>query len=161
MALEKWPSSLTMRSLSQGRSLSPAILLLLSPSRACCKRVVVVGAGWGGLSAAHHLSKTPGTEVTVVDAAPRPGGLVADSWKTPGGRSAEAGQHGFWDEYGNIYKLMDDMLVLGTKCRGPPWCARDACTTRQGLPPCRASQSARRRQRSRVRVCRGFGELVR
>ena len=91
------------------RSLSPALLLLLSPSRACCKRVVVVGAGWGGLSAAHHLSKTPGTEVTVVDAAPRPGGLVADSWKTPGGRSAEAGQHGFWDEYGNIYKLMDEI----------------------------------------------------
>ena len=42
------------------------------------------------------------------------------------------------------------VLVLGTKCRGPPWCARDACTTRQGLPPCRAGQSARRRQRSRV-----------
>ena len=35
------------------------------------KRVVVVGAGWGGLSAAHHLSSQPGVEVTVIDAAER------------------------------------------------------------------------------------------
>lgn len=76
---------------------------------AAAKKVVVVGAGWGGLSAAHHLSKTPGVEVTVVDAAERPGGLVSDSWLTPGGRRAEAGQHGFWDEYHNIYQLMDEI----------------------------------------------------
>jgi len=84
-------------------------LLLLSRSSVEAKRVVVVGAGWGGLSAAHHLSKTPGVEVTVVDAAPRPGGLVSDSWRTPGGRRAEAGQHGFWDEYSNIFGLMDEI----------------------------------------------------
>ena len=54
------------------------------------KRVVVIGAGWGGLSCAHHLSRQ-GCDVTVVDAAERPGGLVSDSWLTPGGRRAEAG----------------------------------------------------------------------
>lgn len=57
-----------------------------------CKNVVIIGAGWGGLSAAHHLSKVGGNQVTVVDAAARPGGLVSDSWLTPGGRRAEAGQ---------------------------------------------------------------------
>ena len=66
-------------------------LLLAMLSGAAAKRVVVVGAGWGGLSAAHHLSRQPGVEVTVVDAAERPGGLVSDSWLTPGGRRAEAG----------------------------------------------------------------------
>jgi len=73
------------------------------------KKIVVVGAGWGGLSAAHHLSKNPANEVTVIDAAERPGGLVSDSWLTPGGRRAEAGQHGFWDEYHNIFGLMDEI----------------------------------------------------
>jgi len=47
--------------------------------------------------------------VTVIDAAERPGGLVSDSWLTPGGRRAEAGQHGFWDEYHNIFSLMDEI----------------------------------------------------
>ena len=97
---------------------SRSIMRILLPSTLailCClatadgKKIVVVGAGWGGLSAAHHLSKTPGNEVIVIDAAERPGGLVSDSCLTPGGRRAEAGQHGFWDEYHNIYKLMDDI----------------------------------------------------
>ena len=97
---------------------SRSIMRILLPSTLailCClatadgKKIVVVGAGWGGLSAAHHLSKTPGNEVIVIDAAERPGGLVSDSFLTPGGRRAEAGQHGFWDEYHNIYKLMDDI----------------------------------------------------
>lgn len=61
-----------------------------------------------GLSAAHKLSKN-GCTVTVVDAAPRAGGLVADSFLTPGGRRAEAGQHGFWDEYNNIFRLIDEL----------------------------------------------------
>ena len=72
------------------------------------KSVVVIGAGWGGLSCAHHLSRQ-GCKVTVIDAAERPGGLVSDSWLTPGGRRAEAGQHGFWDEYHNIFALMDSI----------------------------------------------------
>ena len=84
------------------------LTLLSFVAATAAKRVVVIGAGWGGLSCAHHLSKQ-GCEVTVIDAAERPGGLVSDSWLTPGGRRAEAGQHGFWDEYHNIYKLMDSI----------------------------------------------------
>ena len=83
--------------------------LLLFAASAAAKKVTVIGAGWGGLSVAHQLSKSPGYDVTVVDAAERPGGLVSDSFLTPGGRRAEAGQHGFWDEYHNIFGLMDEI----------------------------------------------------
>ena len=82
------------------------------PAAAPAKRkVIVIGAGWGGLSAAHQLSMDPEVEVTVVDAAKRAGGLVSDSFLTPGGRRAEAGQHGFWDEYHNIYSLIDSLKL--------------------------------------------------
>lgn len=79
------------------------------------KKCVVIGAGWGGLSAAHAISKctTEGWEVTVIDAASRPGGLVRDGFKTTSGeRNAEAGQHGFWDCYANIFSLLFDDLKL-------------------------------------------------
>ncbi|CAM6113071.1 unnamed protein product [Calypogeia fissa] len=59
------------------------------------KKVVVVGAGWAGLGAAHHLSK-------------QPGGLVA-GWKTPAGRFVEVGIHGFWYPYKNIFTLVDEL----------------------------------------------------
>jgi len=73
------------------------------------KRVVVVGAGWAGLSTAHSLAKQPNVDVTLVDAQPRPGGVVRDGFATAGGRPAEAGQHGFWEEYFNIYALLDEL----------------------------------------------------
>eukprot|EP00965_Chrysotila_dentata_P212574 6187123-Pleurochrysis_carterae.AAC.4 len=96
------------------------------------RRVVVVGAGWGGLSVAHALSKSGNVHVTVVDAAPRPGGLTAfpttaeppslelpvldllsaDGFLTTSGtRRAEAGQHGFWGEYHNIFALLDELSI--------------------------------------------------
>ena len=78
---------------------------------ACAKRVVVVGAGWGGLSAAHNLAKQPGYEVALLDAAPRVGGLIRDGYTTPGGRRAEAGQHGFWAEYANVFGLIDELGI--------------------------------------------------
>lgn len=37
------------------------------------KRIVVIGAGWGGLSTAYALSKHDDFEVTVVEASPRVG----------------------------------------------------------------------------------------
>lgn len=93
--------------------------------------VVIIGSGWGGLSAAHHLSKSgrnddeeeedkksmPISSITVVDAAPRVGGLVRDGYNSiqiNNGTSfkAEAGQHGFWDNYHNIFKLLYDDLGL-------------------------------------------------
>jgi uncharacterized protein with NAD-binding domain and iron-sulfur cluster len=77
------------------------------------KRVVVVGAGWGGLSAAYHLSLDPEYEVTVVDAASRVGGLVRDGFTSMKGKfPAEAGQHGFWDQYHNIFRLLRDDLGI-------------------------------------------------
>jgi|EP00966_Prymnesium_polylepis_P284844 uncharacterized protein with NAD-binding domain and iron-sulfur cluster len=82
-----------------------AVSAMTTPPR----KVVVIGAGWGGLSVANQLSFAENVAVTVVDAAPRPGGLVSDSFLTPGGRRAEAGQHGFWDEYHNIFSLIDSL----------------------------------------------------
>lgn len=73
------------------------------------RHVVVVGAGWGGLGAAWQLSADPRTRVTIVDAGNRPGGLVNDGYTTPGGRRAEAGIHGFWGCYHNIFALFDEL----------------------------------------------------
>lgn len=71
------------------------------------KKVAIVGAGWAGLGAAYHLVKQ-GYDVTLLEAAPYPGGLVA-GWKTPGGRSVEGGIHGFWYPYANIFHLVREL----------------------------------------------------
>ena len=73
------------------------------------KKVVVVGAGWAGLGAAFHLSKQ-GYEVTLLEAGAHPGGLVA-GWQTDKGRSVEAGIHGFWYPYNNIFALTDELGI--------------------------------------------------
>ena len=73
------------------------------------KKVVVVGAGWAGLGAAYHLSKQ-GYEVTLLEAGAHPGGLVA-GWQTDKGRSVEAGIHGFWYPYNNIFALTDELGI--------------------------------------------------
>ncbi|WP_250122373.1 FAD-dependent oxidoreductase [Chroococcidiopsis sp. CCMEE 29] len=72
-------------------------------------RVVVVGAGWAGLGATYHLAKQ-GYNVTLLEAGPYPGGLVA-GWKTEGGRSVEAGVHGFWYPYKNIFSLVRELGI--------------------------------------------------
>jgi uncharacterized protein with NAD-binding domain and iron-sulfur cluster len=71
------------------------------------KRVVVVGAGWAGLGATYHLAKQ-GYDVTLLEATPYPGGLVA-GWKTVDGRSVEGGIHGFWYPYSNIFSLVREL----------------------------------------------------
>jgi uncharacterized protein with NAD-binding domain and iron-sulfur cluster len=71
------------------------------------QRVVVVGAGWAGLGASYHLARQ-GYDVTLLEAGPYPGGLVA-GWKTAGGRSVEAGIHGFWYPYKNIFSLVKEL----------------------------------------------------
>lgn len=68
-------------------------------------RVVVVGAGWAGLAATDHLARQ-GYEVILLEAGPHPGGLVS-GWRTPEGRRVEAGIHGFWYPYRNIFALLD------------------------------------------------------
>ncbi len=72
-------------------------------------KVVVIGAGWAGLSATSHLTKQ-GYDVTLLEAAPYPGGLVA-GWKTPGGKSVEGGIHGFWYPYRNIFSKVDELKL--------------------------------------------------
>lgn len=71
------------------------------------KKVVVVGAGWAGLGATYHLAKQ-GYDVTLLEAGSYPGGLVA-GWKTASGRSVEAGIHGFWYPYKNIFSLVNEL----------------------------------------------------
>ncbi|MBF2017838.1 MAG: FAD-dependent oxidoreductase [Rivularia sp. T60_A2020_040] len=73
------------------------------------KKVVVIGAGWAGLSATHHLAKQ-GYDVTLLEAGSYPGGLVA-GWKTGGGKSVEAGIHGFWYPYKNIFALINELNI--------------------------------------------------
>jgi uncharacterized protein with NAD-binding domain and iron-sulfur cluster len=73
------------------------------------KRVVVVGAGWAGLGATYHLAKQ-GYDVTLLEAGSYPGGLVA-GWKTAAGRSVEAGIHGFWYPYSNIFSLINELGI--------------------------------------------------
>jgi len=70
-------------------------------------KVVVVGAGWAGLGAASHLTQQ-GYDVTLLEAGGYPGGLVA-GWKTAQGRSVEAGIHGFWYPYRNIFALVQQL----------------------------------------------------
>jgi NADPH-dependent 2,4-dienoyl-CoA reductase/sulfur reductase-like enzyme len=51
--------------------LAAGLLPLVRPSRAAGERVVVVGGGWGGLSAASHLRRlAPEIDVTLVDRQP-------------------------------------------------------------------------------------------
>ena len=113
--------------------LAPVINALQTPPR---KKVVVVGAGWAGLSTAWTLSKN-NVDVTLVDAAARPGGVVRDGFKTRGGRPAEAGQHGFWEEYFNIYKLLDELNLEEERLHAAA-CAADSDAreaTLQSLEP--------------------------
>ncbi len=71
------------------------------------KKVIVIGAGWAGLAATSHLVEQ-GYDVTLLEAAPYPGGLVA-GWKTPGGKSVEGGIHGFWYPYRNIFSKVKEL----------------------------------------------------
>lgn len=73
------------------------------------KRVIVVGAGWAGLGATYHLAKQ-GYDVTLLEAGAYPGGLVA-GWQTAGGKSVEAGIHGFWYPYRNIFALVNELKI--------------------------------------------------
>ena len=74
--------------------------------------MLVVGAGWGGLGAAWHLAQQENIKVTLIDAAPKVGGLIRDGFTTKNGKPCEAGMHGFWDEYKNIFRLVEDELML-------------------------------------------------
>ena len=82
------------------------------------QKIVIVGAGWGGLSAAHSLATSDQSstlDITLVDASPRVGGLVRDGFQTINNSvstGAEAGQHGFWDNYLNIFKFLENLPTI-------------------------------------------------
>jgi len=68
-------------------------------------RVVVVGSGWAGFSAADALSTCSSRPIQVhlLDASPRAGGL-AGGWRSSIlKRPVETGLHGFWREYRNTF----------------------------------------------------------
>ena len=78
------------------------------------KKVVVIGGGWAGFSAAEAVStanqSSTGHNVTVelLDASPRgPGGLAA-GWRSKKlNASVEAGLHGFWRGYSNTFEAIE------------------------------------------------------
>jgi uncharacterized protein with NAD-binding domain and iron-sulfur cluster len=72
-------------------------------------RIAVVGAGWAGLGAASHLA-AQGYEVILLEAGSGPGGLVT-GWRTAAGRAVEAGIHGFWYPYRNIFALVERLGI--------------------------------------------------
>lgn len=70
--------------------------------------VAIVGGGWAGYSAAESLSSNPNVNITLLDASKAKGGL-AGGFRTEQGRPVEAGIHGFWREYRNTFKIMQDI----------------------------------------------------
>jgi len=89
------------------------------------KRVVVVGAGWAGLGAAHALVKA-GHDVTLVDAADSVGGLVA-GWRTAkGNKPVEVGvcftSPGLEQNSGLVGGAVGGHCLLALACR------RSVCT---------------------------------
>jgi len=93
------------------------------------KKAVIVGAGWAGFGAAKHLA-TQGFDVTLLDGSPNPGGLSA-GWRTPQGRSVEAGVKGFWYQYANIFALVRELGLRDVFTRFTPsgfWSPRGLTT---------------------------------
>ena len=108
------PEGLTRREMIE-RSLTAAAALLLSDrfvagSQAAAGRVIVVGAGFSGLAAAHELSRA-GYDVTVVEARNRVGGRVISFSDLVPGKNVEGGgeligsNHPAWLAYGKEFGL--------------------------------------------------------
>jgi uncharacterized protein with NAD-binding domain and iron-sulfur cluster len=74
-------------------------------------KVVVIGSGWAGFSAADALSTVEDgltVEVELLDASPRGQGGLAGGWRTSKlERPVEAGLHGFWREYRNTFATLE------------------------------------------------------
>jgi uncharacterized protein with NAD-binding domain and iron-sulfur cluster len=79
------------------------------------KKVVIIGGGWAGFSAADSLAGAtqpgdgkPAVDVELLDASPRGPGGLAGGWRTPKlKRPVEAGLHGFWREYRNTFAAIE------------------------------------------------------
>ncbi|GLI65776.1 hypothetical protein VaNZ11_009387 [Volvox africanus] len=93
---------------------------VVTPDAAEGRRVVIVGGGWAGFGAAKHLSEQ-GYDVTLLEASPNPGGL-SSGWRTASGRAVEAGMKGFWYQYKNTFKLLEELQL-------PSWPLTDFTTS--------------------------------
>ena len=72
-------------------------------------RIVIIGGGWAGLSAADVLlssSSQKTIRVDLIDASPQLGGL-ASGWRGNLNKSVEGGLHGFWREYRNTFSIIE------------------------------------------------------
>lgn len=71
-------------------------------------RVIVVGGGWAGFSAADALASDGNIQIDLLDASPRGPGGLAGGWRTPKlQRPVEAGLHGFWRDYRNTFAAIE------------------------------------------------------
>ena len=75
-------------------------------------KVVVIGGGLAGLSAAYELSQR-GVQVTLLERSPQLGGKIA-SWPIQVGEDQfmmEHGFHGFFPQYYNLFSLVDELKI--------------------------------------------------
>ena len=84
------------------------LFVALTASAVAPPRVVVVGGGWAGYTAAESLASSD-CEVVLLEASPKAAGGLAGGWRTPSGRPVEAGIHGFWREYLNTFDMIDKL----------------------------------------------------
>ncbi|WP_304459788.1 oleate hydratase, partial [Alicyclobacillus sendaiensis] len=58
-------------------------------------RIIIVGAGWAGLSAAHHLlsAGVPGRQIVLLERAPHVGGRAFSFADRESGHVLDNGQH--------------------------------------------------------------------
>lgn len=77
-------------------------------------KIVIIGGGWAGYSFAESIVQNE-ADIILLDAAAKDsaGGGLAGGYRTPnGGRPVEAGIHGFWREYKNVFDMMEHRIGL-------------------------------------------------
>lgn len=123
------PSALTRRefllsSLAAGASLMLADRNRGAVAKGSAPRVVIIGAGFGGLSCAYQLQRA-GARVTVLEARPRVGGRVHSLDNLLPGKHVEAGAeligliHPTWLAYAKQFGLSLNELPEGDEAQAP------------------------------------------
>jgi monoamine oxidase len=123
------PSALTRRefllsSLAAGASLMLADRNRSAAARTAAPRVVIIGAGFGGLSCAYQLQRA-GARVMVLEARPRVGGRVHSLDTLLPNKKVEAGAeligliHSTWLAYAKQFGLALNELPEGDEARSP------------------------------------------